>query len=149
MKKGVDYIGVTICFYCYDGKGTLLLQKRSKECRDEQERWDCGGGSMEIGETFIQAVKREIKEEYCLDVNEKDIIYCGVNNVLRKNNNENTHWIALIFGVHVRNPKNVRIGEPHHIDEIGWFPINKLPNPLHSMYLTHLEFVKKAGVLKT
>jgi ADP-ribose pyrophosphatase YjhB (NUDIX family) len=37
---------------------------RSKNCRDEQGCWDCGGGSMEFGETFEETVKREVEEEY-------------------------------------------------------------------------------------
>jgi ADP-ribose pyrophosphatase YjhB (NUDIX family) len=68
MKKGIDYIGVTVCFYCHDGKGNLLLQKRSHKCRDEQGMWDCGGGSMRFGETFEEAARREIKEEYCCEL---------------------------------------------------------------------------------
>ncbi len=147
MKQGVDYIGVTICFYCIDGRGKLLLQKRSDKCRDEHGKWDCGGGAVEFGETFLKAVKRELKEEYYIDVEEKDIKFCGVNNVLRKNGKENTHWIAIIFGVKINNPKKVKIGDPVHIDKIKWFPINNLPSPLHSMYLTHLKYVKKAGII--
>ena len=46
----------------------------------------------------------------------------------------------------MRQPEKVKIGEPKHIDKTGWFSIDQLPTPLHSMYLTHLEFVKKAGV---
>lgn len=144
MKKGVDYIGVTVCFYCHDGHGNLLLQKRSKECKDEQGRWDCGGGSVELGETFEQAVRRELKEEYAIVPEELKFI--GVNNVLRKNGKEKTHWVALIFAVQV-DRKKVKRNDWRLIDEIGWFKRFNLPKPLHSMYLSHLEFVLKAGVL--
>ncbi len=70
LKKGVDFIGITCVFYCHDGKGKLLLHKRSKNCRDEVGRWHVGGGSMEFGEDFEETVKREIKEEYCTDADE-------------------------------------------------------------------------------
>lgn len=141
MKKGVDYIGVTCVFYCHDGKGNLLLHKRSKNCRDEKGRWDCGGGAMEVEETFEQAVKRELKEEYCCNV--LDLKFAGANNVLRKNGREKTHWIALLFAVKV-DRKQVKIGDRQKMDAIGWFPQNKFPKPLHSMFLTHLSLVKKA-----
>lgn len=142
LRKGVDFIGVTCVFYCHDGKGNLLMNKRSKNCRDEQGRWDPGAGSMEHGETFLEAVQREIKEEYC--VMPKKIRFWGVNNVLRQNGKQRTHWIALLFTAEV-DPKKAKIGEPEKMDEIGWFPINKLPKPPHSMVIPHLKMIRKAG----
>ncbi len=142
LKKGVDFIGVTCVFYCHDGKGNLLMQKRSQNCRDEQGRWDCGSGSMEHGETFFEAVQREIKEEYC--VTPKKIRFWGVSNVLRKNGKQQTHWIALLFTAEV-NPKKAKIGELKKMDEVALFSLKKLPKPLHSMLLPHLRMVRKAG----
>lgn len=144
MRKGIDYIGVTVCFYCHDGKGNFLLQKRSQNCRDEQGKWDCGGGSMKVGETFIQSVKRELLEEYCIKPGDKDILFCGVNNVLREHGNQKTHWVALIFSVKVV-PEKIKIGDSDKIAGIGWFTLHKLPSPLHSMYKTHLDYVLKGG----
>ena|SRR3989344_6722049 len=144
MKQGLDYIGVTCVFYCHDAKGNLLLHKRSVNCRDEKGKWDCGGGAMTFGETFEQTVRREVNEEYCTDITKLQLV--GVNNVLRKNKGKLTHWVAILFAVLV-NFKKVKIGDPEKMDKIGWFKPNKLPKPLHSMFLTHLEFVKKAKVL--
>lgn len=140
MKSGIDYIGITCVFYCYDKQGRLLLHKRSQKCKDENGRWDCGGGSMKLGETFEQTVRREVKEEYCVEI--KKLKFAGVNNVLRNHKNKQTHWIAILFGCLV-DSKKVKIGDPEKMEEIGWFYPNKLPKPLHSMYLTHLEFVSK------
>ncbi len=144
MKQGFDYIGVTCVFYCYDSKGRLLLHKRSKNCRDEIGRWDAGGGSMKFGETFEQAVRREVREELCVDI--EKLTFVDVNNVIRNHNGRKTHWIAVLFACLI-DPKKVKNGDPKKITEIDWFYPNKLPKPLHSMYLTHLEFVKKKGIL--
>lgn len=144
MKQGIDYIGITVCFYCHDGKGNLLLQKRSKNCRDEQGKWDCGGGSVRFGETARYAAQREIKEEYCCKPIKLDFV--GMNNVLRIHDKKQTHWIAIIFAAQL-NPKDVIIGVPRKIEKIGWFKPSKLPAPLHSMYLTHLGFVRKTGII--
>lgn len=144
MKKGVDYIGVTCVFYCHDGKGNLLLHKRSKLCRDERGKWDCGGGAMRVGETFEQAVRREVKEEYATRVINLHLV--GVNNVIRNNGGERTHWVAVIFAVQV-DPTKVRIGETRKMEEIGWFKKNALPSPLHSMFLEHLMMVEDTQLI--
>lgn len=143
MKQGFEYIGITVCFYCHDGKGNLLLNKRSQNCRDERGRWDCGGGAVKFGESFEQAVRREVKEEYCCEIKKLDFI--KVNNVIRMHEGKKTHWIAIIFAAQV-DPKRIKIGDKKKIDEIGWFKPGKLPQPLHSMYRTHLSFVIKAGI---
>lgn len=142
LKKGVDFIGVTCVFYCHDGKGNLLMHKRSSQCRDEHGRWDPGSGSMEHGETFLQTVRREIKEEYC--VTPKNVQFWAVNNSLRWNGKMRTHWIALLFTAEV-DPKKVKIGEPEKMDELTWFPIHQLPRPLHSMMKKHLKMIREHG----
>lgn len=143
-KSGVDYIGVSCVFYCHDGKGNFLMHKRSKNCRDEIGNWDVGAGSMEFGESFEEAVRREIKEEYRVDV--LNLQFLGVNNVLRKHNSKKTHWVAILFAAKV-DPKKVSIGEKEKMDEIGWFKYENLPSPLHSMMMTHFEWVKNAGII--
>jgi len=138
-KRGVDYIGVTNVFFCHDGQGNLLLHKRSAACRDEQGRWDCGGGAMEFGETFEQAVAREIREEY--GVEPLELVRATTANVLRENNGVKTHWIAVIHVAKV-DPADVRINEPEKMDEIGWFKVGELPEPLHSVLMRHFDLVK-------
>ncbi len=141
MRRGVDFIGVTCVFYCHDGNGRLLLHKRSCNCRDEHGRWDCGGGSLKVGEDPIDAVKREIKEEYCADADEVEFV--TMTNVIRtREDGARTHWIALLHKARVR-PEEVSIGEPTEMDEIGWFKPDELPDPLHSAFPSHFEIVRK------
>lgn len=142
LRKGVDFIGVTCSFYCHDGKGNILMHKRSQNCRDEQGVWDGGSGSMEFGETFEEAVSREILEEY--QVKPSKLELCGFKNVLRQNGKTRTHWVACVFLARV-NPKKVGIGEPKKMDEIGWFPVNRLPKNLHSQTRRDIKMIKKAG----
>lgn len=143
LRKGIDHIGITCVFFCHDGKGDLLLQKRGKNCRDEQGRWDCGSGSMEFGETPERTARREIKEEYVTSV--KSLKFCGATNVIRRAGKEKTHWVAFIFSALI-DPKRVKIGEPDKVVKVRWFKHGKLPKPLHSRLKYHLATVRRAGI---
>lgn len=138
-KKGIDFIGVNCVFFCHDGAGKLLMHKRSVNCRDEHGKWDCGGGSMEHGETFEDTIRRELMEEYCCEPLE--IQYVVSKNVLRDNSGVQTHWIANLHVVKV-DPAQVQIGEPDKMEDIGWFAVDELPEDMHSMLIPHLNEVK-------
>jgi len=139
MKKGVDYTGISIIFICHDGKGNFLFSKRGMSCRDEQGTWDPGGGALEFGDTIENTLRKEILEEYCTDVLEYEFL--GYRDVHRENNGIKSHWVALDFKVLV-DPAKVRNGEPHKLDEIGWFKMDALPTPLHSQFPKALEMYK-------
>lgn len=136
MKKGEDYIGVTASFFCHDGEGNYVLQKRSTNCRDEHGRWDCGGGGVEFGDTIEETLRKEIREEYGVEVGEVEFL--GVRDVRREHEGRKTHWVSIDHRVLVDRSK-VHNAEPHKFEEIGWFTLNKLPEPLHSMLPLALE----------
>lgn len=131
LRRGVDHIGVSASFVVHDGKGNILLQKRGQSARDEQGRWDVGGGAIEFGESIDEAVKREIKEELCCETLEIDFL--TVYDAHRVHDGSKTHWIAIIHAVKV-DPKQVKIGEPEKIEALGWFNSKNLPQPLHSQF---------------
>lgn len=140
LKAGTDYIGVNVVFWCHDGKGKVLMHKRSKNCRDEQGRWDCGGGAIEFGETFEDAIKREIMEEY--GVKPLAVEYIITKNILRAHRGRQTHWIKNLFWVLV-NQSKVKIADKEKIDEIGWFTLKNLPAPLHSQIKGEVKIIKQ------
>jgi ADP-ribose pyrophosphatase YjhB (NUDIX family) len=137
MKKGEDYTGVTVVYLCHDGKGNILLNKRSNNCRDEHGKWDPGGGGLEFGDTVENTLRKEIKEEYCTEVLGYEFL--GYQDVHREHEGKKTHWIALDFKVLVDRDK-VKNGEPHKFDAVEWFSLDKLPSPLHSQFP---EFLKQ------
>jgi 8-oxo-dGTP diphosphatase len=118
---------VSCVFVCHDGRGRVLLARRSAGARDEPGTWDCGAGAIEFGETFEEAVTREVTEEYA--TGPLSIELRGVRNVLRAD--PPSHWVAVLLAVRL-DPAAVRIGEPHKFDDLGWFALDALPGPLHS-----------------
>ncbi len=132
MRKGIDHIGVSVVFFCHDGKGNFLLSKRSINSRDEHGKWDPGGGGVNFGESITSALKREIKEEYCANILEAEFL--GFRDVHRVDEKKRkTHWIAIDYKVLI-NREKVKNGEPKKNEKIGWFTLETLPAPLHSQF---------------
>ncbi|MFI5934286.1 NUDIX domain-containing protein [Actinoplanes sp. NPDC051494] len=125
---------VSCVFVCHDGQGRVLLARRSAGARDEPGTWDSGAGALEFGESFADAVTREVGEEY--GATTLDLRMAGVRNVIRPA----SHWVALVFWVRV-DPAVVVNGEPHKFDELGWFRPDALPAPAHSQLAATLELV--------
>jgi ADP-ribose pyrophosphatase YjhB (NUDIX family) len=145
LRRGVDHIGVSASFVIHDGDGNILLQKRGQQARDEQGRWDVGGGAIEFGESIEEAVRREIMEELCAVP--LDIAFLTVYDAHREHQGKRTHWIAIMHAVKV-DPSSVQIGEPHKIDELGWFTSETLPAPLHSQFWKSYQLALDAGIVR-
>lgn len=140
MKKGFDFVGVAVCYFCHDGDGRVLMNKRSANCRDERGNWDIGGGGVEFGESAIDAMRREVREEYGASVLAHEFL--GYRDVFREQDGKKTHWVTFDFKVHV-DPATVRNAEPHSHDAVEWFSHASLPEPLHSQLPTFLELHKE------
>ena len=59
-KKG-EY-GLVVCVWVYDGQGKLLLTRRAPE-KSFAGTWENSGGAAQAGETSLQAITRELREE--------------------------------------------------------------------------------------
>ncbi len=139
MTKGIDYTGVTISFYCHDGKGNFVMHKRNKNCRDEWDRWDFGGGGLRFYEHHIDGVNREVEEEYGTKPLQIEIM--GVDEVFRIHEEKPTHWISFRYKV-LLNREQVKNNEPEKHDEIQWVTLDNLPTPLHSQTASVMEKYK-------
>ncbi len=128
--KGLSFTGVTTAFLCHDGQGNLLLGKRGAHARDEHGRWDPGAGGLKHGQSVEESMRREVKEEY--GVEPKKVNFIGYFDAFRKTDaGHDSHWVVMCFAVLVDRSR-VCINEPNAIDEIGWFTLDALPEPLHS-----------------
>ncbi|MFH0864125.1 MAG: NUDIX domain-containing protein [Candidatus Gottesmanbacteria bacterium] len=139
MKKGIDYIGVSVGALIFNKKGEIFLTKRSKNTKNEHGCWEAPGGGVEFGETLQDAIKREIKEEYGVDI----ILLKQLpaqNHLLPK---ESQHWVPTSFIAKIKNGQTPKIMEPEKCDNLGWFPLNKLPRPLSVITKLDLKALKK------
>lgn len=138
MKQGVDYIGVAVGALMINDSGEIFITKRSQNCKNEKGFWEIPGGSVEFGETLEDAVKREVKEEYGVDV---EIVkqWPAVNHLIPQ---ENQHWVPTLFTVKIIKGQSPQIMEPTKCDAIGWFGLTNLPSPLSIVTKIDIERYK-------
>ena len=139
IKKGVDYIGVAVGAMIFNDKGELFLSKRSQNCRNERGHWEVPGGSVDFGEKLIDAVKREMVEEYGTEI---EILeqFPAADHII---SNEGQHWVPTTFLARFKAGQSPKIMEPEKCDEIGWFSLDALPMPLSIITKLDLEYYKQ------
>ncbi len=136
MKAGVDYIGVSTGAMIFNDKGELFLCQRSKDATNEKGCWEVPGGKVNFGETLQDAVKREIQEEYGVDI---EIIeqFPAANHLIPA---EKQHWVPTTFLAKIKQGQHPKILEPHKCSAFGWFALDKLPEPLSIITQIDLKY---------
>ena len=122
MKRGIDYIGVGVGAIIVDGEGRLFLARRGEKAKNERGLWEFPGGSVEFGETLAQALQREMREEYGIEIMVGRLLDV-VDHILPE---EGQHWVSPSFICSVVAGEPV-IQEPEKCSAIGWFRPEAIP----------------------
>lgn len=139
MKRSIDYTGVNIAFYCHDGEGNYLFHRRASKARDAHGTWSCGAGGVKFNEPILVALDRELLEEFASTSLETE--YLGWGEAFREDEGQSMHWIVFRYRVLVDRTKVIN-NEPEKHEELGWFKINNLPQPLHPIVALEVEEYK-------
>lgn len=136
MKKGIDFIGVAVGAMIFNEKNELFLSKRSQNCKNEKGCWEVPGGGVDFGEKLSDAVKREMREEYGIEI---EIIeqFPAADHIIPK---DQQHWVPTTFLAKLQSGSKPKIMEPEKCDEIGWFPLEELPSPLSIITKLDLKY---------
>lgn len=101
--------------------------------------WYLLGGHIHMNEPYKEALKREIFEESGLLIKVGEPVW--IKETLDK---PNLHHIIIYCDAKLTNPDKELINkEPNKCEEIKWFLIDKLPNPLWHDLGTFIEHYKK------
>lgn len=133
MKLGVDFIGVSVGALIFNDKGEMFLNKRSSQARNERGCWEAPGGAVRFGESREVAIKREIKEEFGVDIEIIKLLQTA-DEILPE---EKQHWVATSYIAKIKKGQTPKILEPEKCEDIGWFSLDDLPKPLS--YITQLD----------
>lgn len=139
MKKGVDYIGVGVGAVIINNEGKLFLAKRGKNVSNEAGTWEFPGGTVEFGEKLRDTIRREIKEEYDVEIEVGELLDVSDHIIPA----EKQHWVAPTFLAKIKTGIP-RIVEPDKCEAIGWFTIDEVEQMNLSIVSKHdLSVIKK------
>eukprot|EP00933_Yihiella_yeosuensis_P019687 TRINITY_DN15908_c0_g1_i1.p1 TRINITY_DN15908_c0_g1~~TRINITY_DN15908_c0_g1_i1.p1 ORF type:complete len:169 (+),score=34.75 TRINITY_DN15908_c0_g1_i1:30-509(+) len=143
LKAGKDYPGVGVGAYVFDNQQRVLLVKRSASSRTSPGEWARPGGAVEFGESCEDALIRELLEETGLQICNPVLMEGGVTSQI----SGGSHWVAIGYTAKLAEgctPESAVNKEPDKHDELGWFALDKLPEPIADFTIGGLELLKKA-----
>jgi 8-oxo-dGTP diphosphatase len=134
LKRGVDYIGVGVGAIIVNDAGHIFLSRRGPKAKNERGLWEFPGGSVEFGETLAQALRREMLEEYGIEISVGELVDV-VDHILT---HEHQHWISPTYICRIESGAP-SIKEPEKCTDIRWFDVNRVPNELTQITRKNLE----------
>ena len=121
MKRGIDYIGVGVGAILVNPDGQVFLARRGPLAKNERGLWEFPGGSVEFGERLADALRREMREEYGIEIEVGELLDV-VDHILPA---ENQHWVSPTFLCRIISgyPAILETGK---CTEIGWFDVDEI-----------------------
>ena len=134
MIAGKDYIGVGVGAMVFNDEGHVFLSQRGPTATNERGYWEFPGGKVTFGETLEATIAREFMEEYGMEIAVVELI--GVSDHILAH--ERQHWVSPTYiARHIGGEP--RILEPEKCTAIGWFTLDRLPQPLSQVTLDDLR----------
>jgi 8-oxo-dGTP diphosphatase len=125
MKRGVDYIGVGVGALISSAEGMLFLSQRGPLAKNENGLWEFPGGAVEFGERLADALVREMREEYDIEIEVGELLDV-VDHILP---DEGQHWVSPTYICRIVSG-DPAIREPGKCRAIGWFYPQDVPGNL-------------------
>jgi 8-oxo-dGTP diphosphatase len=136
-RAGIDYIGVGVGACIFNDQGRMLLSLRGEKARNESGKWEIPGGAVEFGETFEDAIIREVKEEIDVTIVVKQLLQV-VSHILPE---EKQHWVSPTYICQIIQG-TPRIVEPEKSTELRWCSIEEAQDlPLSIVTQHDIDFL--------
>lgn len=127
------------CFIEHNNKFLILLRPQTKTRNSE---WGLVGGKIVPGETFKQALVREIAEEIGFDATERDLEFIG-NFILQYPDND---WDFSVYRMKLKQPVSLKLDASECLDYKWVTPQEcfSMPNLMQGLYI----LLKETGYIK-
>ena len=128
------------------GTGAFILNERDEVLlmlRTDNDEWGMPGGFMDLGETVLESLRREAREELGIETRDEELfgIYSGPELDVTHENGDETASVTVLFLIRsytgeLRNSEESR--------ELRFFPLDALPEPLHHTSARFLDDLRRS-----
>jgi len=138
-RKG-EY-GLVVCVWVYDGNGKILLTRRAPE-KSFAGTWENSGGAALAGETSLQAITRELREEtgICAQPEEFELLCSG--------RDRNAHYDFYC----VRRDLDIKVTlQPGETDDFKWVTLAQIHEMIEKGMICKIiakQFVRQEPLLR-
>jgi 8-oxo-dGTP pyrophosphatase MutT (NUDIX family) len=109
------------------GEKYVLATKRGKGAADNHGKWCCPCGYLDYGETLVQAVQREVKEETGLEIDTQGMIQFGIQS--DPNDSPKQNVTVRYTGYHsMEDTLSLAFCEPGEVEAVMWIPLKEVPD---------------------
>ena len=114
----------------FNGRGELLLERQPLF-----GSWALPHGCIDVGESVLDALKREVKEETGLSIIHAEPfgIYSDPKYSVTYPNGDQVQTLSMVFRVTDWSGELCPDGD--EVSELGFFPIDGLPEPIYPIHL--------------
>jgi ADP-ribose pyrophosphatase YjhB (NUDIX family) len=114
----------------FDARGALLLEKQA-----HFGSWALPHGCVDVGESVLDALKREIKEETGLSIIRAEPfgLYTNPNYSVTYPNGDEVQTFSVAFLVREWSGELAADGD--EVSDLGFFPLANLPEPIYPIHL--------------
>ena len=125
-----------------DGGRVLLVKHRPERGGYWQGKWICPGGSLELGESILDGIKREVREETDLDIELTEPLV-PFERIVRSGERTELHVIYIDYRA------RLVAGEPRpgsDVSEALWVERERLPKIWEELHPDTQRLLKIAGI---